>query len=82
MNNPPFDWKPVFFGLGALVVIGVVIALIINFTKGAPAPMVSSSPAPVQAPGGAPAPVPSSPPYTNTQSALADRFWCDGPCIK
>jgi hypothetical protein len=82
MNNSTvksFNWTPVFLGFGVLVVIGVVIALVMNFTKGEPTTTPSGTPE--QGSSKAPAPAPSSPPYTNTQSALTDRFWCNGPCI-
>jgi hypothetical protein len=80
----PFNWTPVALGAAFLVFVGIVVGLVIYFTgPSTPGPAPVQVAPLVQTPARTPAPKsePSTPPYTNTQSALADRFWCNGPCI-
>lgn len=72
--------KVILYGLGFLVFIGIGIVLGLYLPRA-----LSVSPTtvqvPDQAPDQAPAPKPAAPPYTSSQDALANKFFCNGPCI-
>ena len=71
-----FDPKVAFIAIGFLFFIGLVVGLVVYFTQKAPV-----SPVTAQAPARAPSQAPVPPPYTSSQDALANKFFCNGPCI-